>query len=196
MVAGFWLYTKSGLHLAVTTFILAGMTAGAVGAYAVFRRALNFFLFAALVPFIFILFIQPSTEYQAMGFMCLLYLILMTIIGHNSGRVTDQSIRLRFENEDLTSRMKDASHEIRTPVTAIAGFAELMSETPDCSVEVREFASIIHRNSLYLKNLIDNLLMYSHKDNFSKEDEKKLISLKEQMVLVFSIIKKRALRKI
>ncbi|MGA0904345.1 MAG: histidine kinase dimerization/phospho-acceptor domain-containing protein, partial [Opitutales bacterium] len=56
----------------------------------------------------------------------------------------------------------NASHELRTPVTMIKGFAESLVDTPDLSESHRtSFLSKIHKNALRLQALVDDLLSLS-----------------------------------
>ncbi|WBU60640.1 sensor histidine kinase [Paracoccus albus] len=73
--------------------------------------------------------------------------------------------RLQEANDRLTalSVQKDAflgqiSHELRTPMTSVRAFSELL-KLPDISTEERErFASIIHEEASRLTRLLDDLL--------------------------------------
>jgi|TARA_B110000495_G_scaffold26779_1_gene19769 two-component system phosphate regulon sensor histidine kinase PhoR len=56
----------------------------------------------------------------------------------------------------------NASHELRTPVTMIKGFAEALVDSPDLPEQQRSsFISKIHKNSLRLQTLVDDLLSLS-----------------------------------
>jgi signal transduction histidine kinase len=56
----------------------------------------------------------------------------------------------------------NASHELRTPVTMIKGFAESLVDTPDLSETHRtSFVGKIHKNALRLQTLVDDLLSLS-----------------------------------
>ena len=56
----------------------------------------------------------------------------------------------------------NASHELRTPVTMIKGFAETLVESPTLPAARRSsFISKIHKNSLRLQALVDDLLSLS-----------------------------------
>ena len=71
--------------------------------------------------------------------------------------------RLRSVDELKTVFLATASHELRTPVGAITGFARLLSSkvdvlTPD---QVRSFADRVDNNAQQLASLVDNLLDFS-----------------------------------
>jgi len=84
---------------------------------------------------------------------------------------TRQRRRLAFEQEqnrrlveidDLRTKLIfDLSHELRTPVTSIIGFAELARELPggEESTELDEYLEIIARNADRLRRLTGDLLL-------------------------------------
>ncbi|MEL6571978.1 MAG: sensor histidine kinase [Pseudomonadota bacterium] len=79
---------------------------------------------------------------------------------------------LRAANEKLTalSIQKDAflsqiSHELRTPMTSIRSFSEILRDTDMSGDEHRHFAGIIHDEALRLTRLLDDLLDLSVLEN-------------------------------
>jgi two-component system OmpR family sensor kinase len=55
----------------------------------------------------------------------------------------------------------NASHELRTPVTAIQGYAETLLRSPVDEATRKQFLEIIHRHSLRLAALVEGLLELS-----------------------------------
>ncbi|HEK9990333.1 TPA: two-component sensor histidine kinase [Streptococcus equi subsp. zooepidemicus] len=56
----------------------------------------------------------------------------------------------------------NASHELRTPVTSIKGFAETIKEMPDDETSLKEdFLDIIYNESLRLERIVEHLLTLS-----------------------------------
>jgi Na+/proline symporter/signal transduction histidine kinase len=79
---------------------------------------------------------------------------------------------LRDANEKLTSIsvQKDAflgqiSHELRTPMTSIRAFSEILTEGDLPSEKVAEFGHVIHTEALRLTRLLDDLLDLSVLEN-------------------------------
>lgn len=74
-------------------------------------------------------------------------------------------------NQAKTTFIANISHEVRTPLNAIVGFASLLSD-PSCTEEEKnEFSSIISNNTELLLNLVNDVLCLSQMEtgnlNFS-----------------------------
>jgi signal transduction histidine kinase len=70
---------------------------------------------------------------------------------------------LSRRNEVLADFVGRASHDLRTPLTAITGFAELLRTVPAVSADPRaaEFAGHVVRSSRRMRELIDDLLTFA-----------------------------------
>jgi Na+/proline symporter/signal transduction histidine kinase len=83
-----------------------------------------------------------------------------------SSELTRTAARLREANQKLTelAEQKDTflsqiSHELRTPMTSIRAFSELLMQGEDLEEETRQkFSRIIHTESMRLTRLLDDLL--------------------------------------
>jgi two-component system, sensor histidine kinase and response regulator len=66
-------------------------------------------------------------------------------------------------NEDLARFAHIASHDLQEPLRAVIAHVELLSRTlePDIDEKARQFISVVADSSRRMKNLIDDLLMYS-----------------------------------
>lgn len=71
------------------------------------------------------------------------------------------------------------SHELRSPLTSIMGYSELIERTPELSEAVKSKVELIRRNSEHLESLIEGLLdisriearrMSLHRDTVSSEE--------------------------
>jgi len=71
--------------------------------------------------------------------------------------VRDISERARLERAK-SEFVATASHELRSPLTSIKGFIELLERTPDLSDRQREFVDIILRSTDRLVDLVNDLL--------------------------------------
>lgn len=91
-------------------------------------------------------------------------LITSTVISSRSSeQQQDAVIRLRTLDELKTSFLGTASHELRTPVTAIAGFAHMLSTRWDTLTDAdrRIFADRIASNARVLEALVQDLLDFA-----------------------------------
>ncbi len=103
----------------------------------------------------------------------------------NEMKERDKNERLKKERDlaESANRAKseflaNASHEIRTPVAAISGFADLLSSSNLVKGEARKFAEIVKKNSEHLLSLTNDLL------NLSKAE--KNLDIKESLNSHFS----------
>lgn len=67
-----------------------------------------------------------------------------------------------YVNKDF---VRNFSHEMKTPLSAIQGYAELISITEDTSDQVKHYATIIQQESSRLANLATSLLQLSTLDH-------------------------------
>lgn len=79
-------------------------------------------------------------------------------------------IRAQHENILKNAKMRqdftaNVSHELKTPLTAISGYAELMENGMARGPEVERFASEIRRNANRLLSLINDIIRLSELDN-------------------------------
>jgi signal transduction histidine kinase len=63
---------------------------------------------------------------------------------------------LERQREDFVAT---TSHELRTPITSIAGYGELLAESPGLTPTERSWVQIIERNTARLLTLVEDLLM-------------------------------------
>ncbi len=95
-----------------------------------------------------------------------------TRLEHQQEEVSRTARALREANEKLTaiSVQKDAflgqiSHELRTPMTSIRAFSEILTEDGLPAEKVAEFGRVIHAEAARLTRLLDDLLDLSVLEN-------------------------------
>lgn len=79
--------------------------------------------------------------------------------------------RIRAQHEDILKSAKmrqeftaNVSHELKTPLTAVSGYAELMENGIVEGEEVRRFSAEIHKNANRLLSLINDIIRLSELD--------------------------------
>lgn len=91
----------------------------------------------------------------------------------------DVTERKRVE-EMRRDLVASASHELRTPVAAVRASAEtLLEEALEDPVQVRRFAEIIHRHSLRLQKILEDLLELSRLEHGVASPKRRPVRLQE-----------------
>lgn len=75
----------------------------------------------------------------------------------------NKGMSLAVEERTKSDRMKtelitNVSHDIKTPLTSIINYSDLISKEPAGSEKIAEYAEVLHRQSEKLKRLIDDLV--------------------------------------
>ncbi len=102
--------------------------------------------------------------------------------------ITRTARQLREANEKLTqlSVQKDAflsqiSHELRTPMTSIRAFSEILRDGEAGPEETARYSGIIHAEAIRLTRLLDDLLDLSVLENGTVQLNLDLVSLREMI---------------
>ena len=104
-------------------------------------------------------------------------------------RIQEQKDAIREETERRESLRKEfsanVSHELKTPLTSISGFAELMRDGLVPPEKVKEFAGDIYRESQRMITLVDDIMRLSKLDEekgFPEPEDLDLYSLAEEVL--------------
>ncbi len=119
--------------------------------------------------------------------------ILLTVIEDEFGNkviegiIEDVSTMVKVRNEIIKAKdtavkanelkskfLANLSHEIRTPINAIIGFSNMISDSESIQKENKEFLKIIQGNGILLLNLIDSII------DFSKMESKQLVKTERE----------------
>lgn len=101
-----------------------------------------------------------------------------------------ENLRAAKNKAEESNRLKTAflnnlSHEIRTPLNAIMGFSEILKESELPREELRQISSTIHRGSLQLLSIIEDLLQVSAIETGSVEIHRQKTDINGLMREVF-----------
>ncbi len=110
--------------------------------------------------------------------------------------------RLRLEENFRSERFKvdlitNISHDLKTPLTSIINYVDLLSKKEVLDDEAKNFVSILKRNSTRLKDLIVDLVFASKTSTGNLSIEKSLVELNEMILQIYgdydSLFEKRDL---
>jgi signal transduction histidine kinase len=189
------LNTGSTEHFMLTVCIIAGLGAGAAGAYSSSLRISQSFIALLILPLALRLLVIGREPFTTVGWLTIVYAVLLSLVIFNSNRQVRRSIEICLENEDLVHRLGEASHEIRTPVSAISGFAEILAGMEETASPAKQYASAIGRNCAYLKRLLDNVLIISRAESETNCAGLEIINLRSLVAQTVEMVRPAAERK-
>lgn len=99
--------------------------------------------------------------------------------------------RIRLEENFRSERFKvdlitNISHDLKTPLTSIINYADLLSKKEVLDDEAKDFISILKRNSARLKDLIVDLVFASKTSTGNLSIEKSLVELNEMILQIYA----------
>lgn len=99
--------------------------------------------------------------------------------------------RIRLEENFRSERFKvdlitNISHDLKTPLTSIINYADLLSKKKVLDDEAKDFISILKRNSTRLKDLIVDLVFASKTSTGNLSIEKSLVELNEMILQIYA----------
>ena len=96
-------------------------------------------------------------------------------------RLTDQKQKLDAQAAERRRFTSNASHELKTPLTVISGYAELISNGIAKPEDIDKFSQIIFDESKHMKAIVDDLLTLNRLDDIG--DEPQTIDLSQNVLL-------------
>lgn len=98
-------------------------------------------------------------------------------------KIEEQKLTIQEEaaaREDMRREFSaNVSHELKTPLTSISGFAELMAEGIVSGEKVTEFASDIYKESQRLISLVDDIIKLSKLDENAVDPKRANVDLND-----------------
>lgn len=84
----------------------------------------------------------------------------VTAFNQNIRELRKKELQLQSKNDEISTAITNVSHDLRTPLTAICGYLELL-KTEEKSQEVNRCLEIIENRTEALKKLTEELFQYS-----------------------------------
>lgn len=89
-------------------FILGGMSAGAIAVYSPLLSAAAIFIMPVTVPVIVQMFVIGGEPLVQMGWLSILFLVVITILARRMNAMTIQALKLGLDNKDLIDYLTDS----------------------------------------------------------------------------------------
>lgn len=187
----------------VMTVACAGMTAGALTTVSIYYPAYLAYTGTFAIPLVFVTLTRPDGDIAGTGAMMIVYFAAISITAYYANRFIHRTMELSVDNQilkaslDETTVERDAaridkwsmltqlSHEVKTPLNAILGFAEAMAGEIFGSLghaRYKEYAVHVLSSGQHLSTLADELLLLS-------EGEAGVLELNESNVDVTALLR-------
>ena len=102
----------------------------------------------------------------------------IAVMANNFNKMTQELNGMDYMRKDF---MSNVSHEIRTPVAAIAGFSEMLLDGGLSEQEQKEYLSYIYQESQRLSRMSENMLHMSRLDHQNIVDLSQEVKVDEQI---------------
>lgn len=188
--AAFLLYPPDNtVYQVALAFVVGGISASATVSLAARREAFWFAVAPAMVLLILRFLLDQAPGHFEMAILLLLYFAVLFNIGRSAHTQLQETLRLRFENEDLvrslesnvveleaartdaeqsssakTRFLASASHDLRQPVHALGLFVSALGRRMDGDAEGRAIFNNIVGSLNVVTGLLDSLLDISKLD--------------------------------
>lgn len=110
-------------------------------------------------------------------------------------RIAEENFEKEQREEIRRQFSANVSHELKTPLTSICGFAEILQSGETDKKTTVDFASVILKESRRLIELINDIIRISKLDEKSISAEKETVSLREITLDAFKILEASARQK-
>lgn len=101
-------------------------------------------------------------------------------------------VEAEYANQAKSRFLSNMSHDIRTPMNAITGFASLAQANIDDKMQVKDYLNKIQSASKHLLNLINDILDMSRIESGKVQIEESEVSLREVLLEVDNLIRPMA----
>ena len=85
-------------------------------------------------------------------------------------RINEQRKRLSAQAAERRKFTANVSHELKTPLTVVSGYAEIISNGIARPEDVSKFAGYIHSEAQHMKTMVDDLLILTRLDDMETSE--------------------------
>ncbi|MDD4678620.1 MAG: ATP-binding protein, partial [Tissierellia bacterium] len=104
-----------------------------------------------------------------------------------------EDITIQKKSEIMRSEFTaNVSHELKTPLTTMIGFAEMIKEGLITGDDIEKYSALIHKEGMRLISLIEDLMRLSKIQEHTQNVEEKLINIKDISEDVVNLLKSKA----
>lgn len=104
-----------------------------------------------------------------------------------------EDITIQKKSEIIRSEFTaNVSHELKTPLTTMIGFAEMIKEGLITGDDIEKYSALIHKEGMRLISLIEDLMRLSKIQEHTQNVEEKLINIKDISEDVVNLLKSKA----
>jgi signal transduction histidine kinase len=133
---------------------------------------------------------RSHNEYSAEDLRLVVTLSEQLALSLENGRLYEESVAARQKAEASNERLLEMDrikkdfvanicHELRTPVSTIIGFSEILREDLSFNANTREHLNRLITNSQELASLMDNLLNFAHMEADGPSTQFEIVKLRE-----------------
>ena len=114
------------------------------------------------------------------------YLEKITVLMEDFKKRDRKRLEENFRSEKLKVELiTNISHDLKTPITSIINYADLLSKKDELDEEAKKFIGILKRNSTRLRDLIVDLVFASKTSTRDIAVERSLVELNEMILQIY-----------
>lgn len=114
------------------------------------------------------------------------YLEKITVLMEDFKKRDRKRLEENFRSEKLKVELiTNISHDLKTPLTSIINYADLLSKKDELDEEAKKFIGILKRNSTRLRDLIVDLVFASKTSTRDIAVERSLVELNEMILQIY-----------
>ena len=176
-----FLQTDDVAILLLLLMTITGLSVGSAAALANYAISYYTFVTPTILPFVYMLILENTIEFNVFSMMLLLFLVLQIIIARKNQATLDKSIILNYQNQDLVNQLNTkkeiaeaanssktkflaaASHDLRQPLHSMRLFIDILDNS-NTNKDQNAIITKIKKSCSSLENLLESLLDISKLD--------------------------------